>query len=673
MDKIASEFENDNFDVVIELCKERLKNDYFDPEVHYYLAMSYYSKSYDSYTERSELRELAKKHYYSVLDNHKGIPYIFESLYDLERDSVKRKKLLNNGLAKFPDSTELLVLKAETLDHDSRITFISSLEKEHYKSNRMKLLLLEAYLVSGQFGNARSLFNDVEIDGHQLKLLLSAIIDLENQEYESALRVFTSIVDTDYKNDIYYLGHFGVIKAAYSLSRLDIMDEYYDELPNELELEDIVVDWYDITSDDYHSSDINVLFENLILDSLETIVKSYGNKKRTIKAKGLVALYNYYHKSESKKVLKSAITQIEKCVKEFPSCKEYVRCLHSYYVDNRQIEKLVDIVRKEDELGVYYGLDPDVYDEFSLDEKTQFIVTFDNAINESSKVGSFRLINDLLDLAFGYEVYESVVSIYNRSYYMAEVQERNGFWYAFSCAQIGEIDEAIQGYSLLIEKNAKDSSSRNNLAVIYEGKNEFAKAITLVEQALMIDPKKELYKSNLQRFQMECIKCDFKEHLNNDIGITYEDILSAGFDYRLWRSISYIQRNELSEQIKRDCIEITIALINKLYKAVIVLCGSVVEACLLERLKQRNILEYELPKGKTNRIVKVERMSLNELLDVCFELGILKARIYHFTHAIRLYRNIIHPGNEVQSNIEVNKSNAELSWTLVVNVLNDLY
>lgn len=122
--------------------------------------------------------------------------------------------------------------------------------------------------------------------------------------------------------------------------------------------------------------------------------------------------------------------------------------------------------------------------------------------------------------------------------------------------------------------------------------------------------------------------------------------------------------------LERDINENVLSLITKSFKSSLILSGSIIEAVLLDHISSKNITQYTMENGRNKR---VNQMDLNELLYVSNQENFIDIQLYYLSHAIRGFRNLIHPGVEQRKrSVIVNEENAMLAWSIVKKVIQEI-
>jgi len=106
--------------------------------------------------------------------------------------------------------------------------------------------------------------------------------------------------------------------------------------------------------------------------------------------------------------------------------------------------------------------------------------------------------------------------------------------------------------------------------------------------------------------------------------------------------------------------------------AVIFLCGSTLEGMLLD-LTTNNIFEFNKARGapidKDGKVKKIHKWTLNNLIDVAYELGFIKEDAKKFSHNLRDFRNYIHPYQQLRSDFNPDQHTAKISWQVLKAVI----
>ncbi len=102
--------------------------------------------------------------------------------------------------------------------------------------------------------------------------------------------------------------------------------------------------------------------------------------------------------------------------------------------------------------------------------------------------------------------------------------------------------------------------------------------------------------------------------------------------------------------------------------AVIFLCGSTLEGILLgialKYPKQFNQAKAA-PKSTGNKVKQFYDWTLNDFINVAYELGLLKEDVKKFSHSLREFRNYIHPFQQVSSKFNPDEHTAKISWQVL--------
>ena len=127
----------------------------------------------------------------------------------------------------------------------------------------------------------------------------------------------------------------------------------------------------------------------------------------------------------------------------------------------------------------------------------------------------------------------------------------------------------------------------------------------------------------------------------------------------------------LDNRIKESCI----GLINGLSLSVIFLCGSVLEGILLAVATQ-NPKEFNQstasPKDESGKVKPFHLWTLSNLIDVSYEIGFLGLDVKKHCHALRDFRNYIHPYEQMRSAFNPDKHTAEICMQVLKAAIADI-
>jgi hypothetical protein len=124
----------------------------------------------------------------------------------------------------------------------------------------------------------------------------------------------------------------------------------------------------------------------------------------------------------------------------------------------------------------------------------------------------------------------------------------------------------------------------------------------------------------------------------------------------------------ISGVLKQRIDEIKSCLGAKASLATIFLCGSTLEGILLgiacTRAKDFNQSALS-PKDKTLKVKQFHDWTLNEFINVARDLGLLGEDVKKFSHALRDFRNYIHPYEQMSSKFDPDEHTARICWQVL--------
>ena len=152
--------------------------------------------------------------------------------------------------------------------------------------------------------------------------------------------------------------------------------------------------------------------------------------------------------------------------------------------------------------------------------------------------------------------------------------------------------------------------------------------------------------------------------------VTIEQLHRIGYNDILASGLKKVVSHDLQALLQRDLREAALAVLTKSYKTTLVMCGSIIEALLLEKISSRNISRYIMEDSKSKAI---SRMDLNDLLYVAFREKIIDDQLFYLAHALRGFRNLIHPSVEQRkAAIKATEPNARIAWDIMCKLITEL-
>ncbi len=111
------------------------------------------------------------------------------------------------------------------------------------------------------------------------------------------------------------------------------------------------------------------------------------------------------------------------------------------------------------------------------------------------------------------------------------------------------------------------------------------------------------------------------------------------------------------------------------YLSAVVMMGSVLEGVLLHRAEQdpRTAGRAKCsPKDRTGKVKPLREWGLTALIDVAQEVGWLQGDVHAFSHALRDYRNLVHPHKQRQDGACPDENTCLICWQVVKAAIDDL-
>lgn len=161
-----------------------------------------------------------------------------------------------------------------------------------------------------------------------------------------------------------------------------------------------------------------------------------------------------------------------------------------------------------------------------------------------------------------------------------------------------------------------------------------------------------------------------KQEKNNEL--SEEDFLKKEYQKL---DISLLSLGNFTQVIEQRLLEIQKCFKSNAFLSVVFLCGSTLEGILLNLATQKprdfNTAK-SAPKDKNQKVKKLPEWSLSSLIDVAYENGHIGLHVKKYSHALRDFRNFIHPFEQHSNNFIPGKHTAKISWQVLQAVIDDL-
>ena len=160
---------------------------------------------------------------------------------------------------------------------------------------------------------------------------------------------------------------------------------------------------------------------------------------------------------------------------------------------------------------------------------------------------------------------------------------------------------------------------------------------------------------------VETVFTDKEEFLNEEFEIPNIDKLPVDF--------------AVSEVIQDRLGEAQVCLSAGAHLSVIFQCGSVLEGVLLgaaQKDPKRFNQSRTSPKGKDGKVKLFHEWTLRELIDVAHDIRLIKSDVREFSHALRDFRNYIHPYQQLASDFSPDEHTAKICFQVLKAALADV-
>lgn len=622
---------------------------------------------------------IAKNSFMECINSKYPLPLAFCRYADLEEDNNISINYLKLGLEKFPqDGTLYKYLLKKTKIIKDKFDIIKKIEELKIVDYYLFLDIIDIYINNNMWEECY-LYSETILSSFKLENneniffnLISAFALIKSEILEflpETEKKLLEIIKKDIRNDLHYASYMGLIWLYIITDNKEKATEYFDKIPfNGLQ--------------DYDNTPwlIYINFDTLykiIFNKLNVLYTK--DKKRKQKIQILYAMYvcqREYYWENVNNIQKRHVTILKKAFKDYPA-EMYI----GKYLFSSQIK-----------LNLYFDAYMTVIDMYKAKSSFLNYICFEELLDNIDEVELLHITNQLsqdiqtfiLSDTFIKEIIDPIIthiyksdienkyrSICNIANHMNnnDINISNcKFEIAYSYGDMNQYKKAENIYKLQLKTQPNSSSVINNLGVIYKENKEFEKAMQYFTKACKINPDDEICSNNLQSVKKHLQEQKNKKYKNLTNTLNIEFFENIGYNDNLRCLLEKISNEELKELLLQDIEECAICIATNQNKSAIILCGSIVEAILMDCILSRNIKKYKI-KDKNKSI---KDMSLNELLTVAKQEGMISDTTYNLSHFIKDYRNIIHPSNLLRNSFKISNERVMVIWNILKEIMESL-
>lgn len=180
-----------------------------------------------------------------------------------------------------------------------------------------------------------------------------------------------------------------------------------------------------------------------------------------------------------------------------------------------------------------------------------------------------------------------------------------------------------------------------------------------------------VYKNDLIIYKVEGVSTllDYIDRIED--GVSEEEIKEI---------FNFIVDVNLKNILVRDFLELEVCKNRNLSKSVLVLCGSIIEALLMDQIskednlsKSQEIFNEIIGQKKKERLdLSPEKWWFAETIKVCQKLEIISSESVRESWKLNEYRQIIHPMNEIREKKNITPELAQISYNVLLLIIKDL-
>lgn len=137
---------------------------------------------------------------------------------------------------------------------------------------------------------------------------------------------------------------------------------------------------------------------------------------------------------------------------------------------------------------------------------------------------------------------------------------------------------------------------------------------------------------------------------------------------------AFVIDEKLRTQLESDWREANVLHSVNAWKSCVVICGGILEGLLIDVLQAHSVNAKRTYKKlfQNKTLSTISRWSLEDMVDVAKDLHIIGKGSFHLSHALRQYRNLIHPTKQVAEGVEITIDSANIGISSIRTFANEI-
>lgn len=495
-------------------------------------------------------------------------------------------------------------------------------------------------------------------------------------DYESSCHILSKVLAWDINNRFSYAHYLGIIYANIKLGHSAIAIEYFDRIPINNTIYDFIDGPYPLNI--YINFDV---VYKTIFDEIKLLF--CGDPIRKRKASVVYSLYLYcpseaYDIYRYKKADAAILTNYLKVDfnTKVAAALYHMRChFGQFQAAYEVLWGFLKNYKNAETLDVFLYEILDYASPSDLREIAE--CTKNHLDNDDFDTTYFEqaVFPELVKCLHSHKSYDSVRTIAQYIKLSTIIESGCSFECAFAYGDVKD-ERAIGIYKEIIQRDTSNSAAINNLGVQQEHNGNYYDALICFEKASTLCPDNRTYINNQKRVY-GIIQASINEQtLQARRAISDSAFNDIGYNVDLCRKVHLIKDESMRYILSRDLQECAIAIVVGQDKLAAIMCGSIIEALIMNKLTEIGVDKYDLSEisSKSNsKNYPLSNMGLNELLYVAEKEHLIEKNTYRVGHYVRDYRNIVHPAKEIKLKDPISHENVLTMWSVLKLVMDNLF